>query len=99
MLNEQQYIELMTELQQLSTLRKTIANSLQRNSDGTFGQQSLFPTAPEEIARWMNELGDIEVEIRKKIRTFTPHLPEIKQAPHGERFGKNGKQKTYDRGY
>jgi hypothetical protein len=99
MLNEQQYAELMTELKELSALRETISASLQRNPDGTFGQQTLFPTSPAEIARWMNELGDIEVEIRKKVRTYCPHLPEIKQAPHGERFGKANNRNRHDRGY
>jgi hypothetical protein len=81
MLNEQQYKDLMTELADLSRLRESISDSLARNEDGEQGKLCLFPLTPESVARWMNELGDIEVEIRKKIVKLSPHLPEIKQEP------------------
>ncbi len=79
MLDEQQYKDLMIELSELSNLREVISESLPSKGLDEQGKLCLFPLTPERVARWMNELGDIEVELRKKICKLSPHLPEIKQ--------------------
>jgi hypothetical protein len=68
MLDQSQYKSVMTELEALTRFRTSVMTQIPKDAEGFYARNAEITVETRTILILMEELGDIEVKIRKQIK-------------------------------